>query len=314
MIRDLRPISFNKTPNILLLGNGINYAYGDKSWNDIINSLSTGEYDSNTKVMAAITKLPETLKTIVISSDNVGDGMKVISEKMLKKTFNGEEHRDIYKKLASMEFDSILTTNYTYEIEKSIDDRFSLKSRSKSKYRFSTTSANSAQNQFGLFKYISVNNVDIWHIHGEAALPDSMVMGHYFYGKLLCEIQKRIPIVIRSFKSAQKNQRDYYPKSWIDYFLLGNIHVLGFGMNPSEMDLWWLINCKKAHFSDCGKIYYYEPNLEKESKLAVCALANTMGIECYTERIRKNSSKEYIAFYNNAIERIKRIIDNKEDG
>lgn len=36
---------------------------------------------------------------------------------------------------------------------------------------------------------------------------------------------------------AQKRGETYYPQSWIDYFLIGNVHIIGFGLDPSEMDM-----------------------------------------------------------------------------
>ena len=70
-------------PNVLLLGNGINRAYEASSWDDIISSLSKGEYDSKSKWAREIQKLPNSLQTIVISNDSVHDGMKQVSKKLI---------------------------------------------------------------------------------------------------------------------------------------------------------------------------------------------------------------------------------------
>lgn len=41
-------MKYNGIPKVLLLGNGINRAFGASSWDDIINNLSIGEFDSLT--------------------------------------------------------------------------------------------------------------------------------------------------------------------------------------------------------------------------------------------------------------------------
>lgn len=196
----------SKTPNVLLLGNGINRAFGESSWEAVINGLSTGEFDCRQKWVEAIHSLPFGLQTIVISSDSVSDGMERLSEKLMPHELQ-EEHALLMRKLLSLKFDAILTTNYSYEIESALLSEFKLSTGCSSKYRRKTGEGNKPQEQFGLFKYYEVDEQQIWHIHGEAAHPSSMVMGHYYYGKLLGEIQKRIPALIRNRDRVPQNQK-----------------------------------------------------------------------------------------------------------
>ncbi|WP_026509395.1 hypothetical protein [Butyrivibrio sp. LC3010] len=206
-----------------------------------------------------------------------------------------EEQKTLLIRYLSIPFDAVLTVNYSYEVECALDTTFNLKKESPSKYRKSTQKGSKPQEQLGLFKYFTVNNQNIWHIHGEAARPSSMVMGHYYYGKLLSEIQKRIPYVIKAYKSSMKQGTPFIPKSWIDYFLLGNVYIVGFGMDPSEMDIWWLVNCKKRHFKGCGNIYFYEPNLDEPKNYAVRALVDTLGISTFTQKV--NNGQKFREYY-----------------
>ena len=286
----LQPIEYGRIPNVLLMGNGINVSFGGSSWNQVLAGLSTGEFTYDHE---SISRLPYALQTIVVSSDSVSDGLREVSKGLMPKPLS-EEHGDLLRKYMSIPFDTILTTNYSYEIETALSDGFNLTTGKYSRFRCSTGKGTNLQERLGIYKYIKVNDHLIWHIHGEAARPNSMVMGHYYYGRLLGEIQKRVPEVIRCFKMFQKNKDVYYPKSWIDYFLLGNIHIIGFGLDPSEMDIWWLINCKKRNFQDYGKIYFYEPNLDNPERYALKALTEIFGINCYSPRIRK---AEYKRFY-----------------
>lgn len=292
------PIEYGTTPNILLLGNGINIAYGGSSWDDVLASISTGEFDYD---HFAIKQLPYALQTIVISSDSVSDGMNEISKGLMPKPLHND-HSELIKEYLSLPLEAVLTTNYSYEIEVAANPQFDLGIGTVSKYRLSSKSGSKSQERFGVFKYFRVGENDIWHIHGEAARPNSMIMGHYYYGELMGEIQKRIPKLIRSYKASQKNKVAFLPYSWIDLFLLSNVHIVGFGLDASEMDIWWLINCKKRHFPDTGKIYFYEPNLDKPEKYALRSLTEVFDIECFSSTVNNNG---YKAFYHDVYNVIK---------
>ena len=298
---NLQPIEYGQIPDILLMGNGINISFGGSSWDRVLAGISTGEFDYD---QYTIKKLPYALQTIVISSDSVSEGMQDISAGLMPYPLS-KDHSVLLREFLSLPFDAILTTNYSYEIEVSLKDDFDLEIGRPSGYRISSKKGNTVQEQFGIYKYINVNNSSIWHIHGEAARPKSMVMGHYYYGKLLGEIQKRVPDVIRGYKVAQKKKEAYQPLSWIDYFLLGNVHIVGFGLDPSEMDIWWLINCKKRNFPNGGKIYFYEPNLDEPDRYALKSLTDIFGIQCYSNKIKKTAYKE---FYKESLEEMRTII------
>ena len=56
-------------PQVLLLGNGINRAYGDKSWQDLIRALKTNEKISLDD--EEIKKIPYPLQVILAARGNV---------------------------------------------------------------------------------------------------------------------------------------------------------------------------------------------------------------------------------------------------
>lgn len=281
-----------RIPKVLLLGNGINRAFGASSWDDIIDNLSRGEFDTSPAFADAICKLPNSLRTVVISSDSVHNGMKQVSKTLMPKALD-DGHRSMIRNCCDLGFDTILTTNYSYEIEKALFPDFNLKQGTSSKYRMYTNEGNEPQKQFGIYKYFEIDGNRIWHIHGEAAMPKSMILGHYYYGKLLSEIQNRVPKFIRSYKMAISKGISVAYKSWIDYFLVGDMHIIGLSLDPSEMDLWWLINCKKRNFSDCGKIYLYEPNMDDDKHIALRMLADTFGIKYEDCHVKGGEYREY---------------------
>ena len=86
---------------------------------------------------------------------------------------------------------------------------------------------------------------------------------------------------------------DYQPKSWIDYFLIGDIHIVGLGLDISEMDLWWLINCKKREQLSSGKIFFYEPCMNEDKSFAKKVLANTYHVEIVDQIAFEGNYKKF---------------------
>ena len=70
-------------------------------------------------------------------------------------------------------------------------------------------------------------------------------------------------------------------RSWLDYFMLGDVHIVGLGMALSEMDLWWLVNCKKRHFPG-RKVILYKPDIKPEEKLLAEAYGVTVNADGFT--------------------------------
>ena len=282
-MNDLRQIEYGKIPKVLFLGNGVNLATRSKddlSWGELLKRISSGKHDYN---MDRIEKMPYPLQAVVLTEDNIDNRLEEISKTLLPKELS-DNRSSLLRKYTELSFDAILTTNYTYEIEMALNSEFNCKLKSPSKWRKSAMKGSKIQEQFGLFKFMKLADEDsdyyVWHIHGEAARPRSMVLGHYYYSKLLRLIQDRVANTVKRYKTTSRNKMAFTPQSWIDYFLLGDVYVVGYGLDFSEMDIWWLINCKKRNFSECGDIFYYEPGLSKSGdKYAKRALADSYGVE-----------------------------------
>ena len=112
----------------------------------------------------------------------------------------------------------------------------------------------------------SSRSLPIWYIHGEAAKPSTMIMGQYFYGKLLSKFRDEISEFNRHYTISKKTKRDYIPNGWVDYFLMGNLDIIGFGMDFCETDIWWLIANKKRNGESRSRINWYELNPSEEKK------------------------------------------------
>lgn len=294
-------------PKVLLLGNGINKLFGKNSWDELLTEIISSHQSPDD--VKKIKQLPYPLQAVVVTEDHLDEKLDELSKKYLEmmSVENGEQSQ-MLRKFLSCDFDAILTTNYTYEIEQAIQSDFICRKNARSKYRHNDMltykqKLTSKEKQYGIYNYMHLEeeskNYNIWHIHGELARPNSMILGHYYYGNLLSLIQSKMSDFIKCCKSKSEKIR---LRSWADYFMYGDVYIFGFGLDFSELDLWWLINCKKRnHFG--GDIYYIEPNLDEEKNVGKRMLLETYGVKIITEPV-----KDYKEYYEKMADELPKMI------
>ena len=301
-----------KCSAILLVGNGINRAFeksGDyfvpkkqnwdfkgMSWESIIKQLSFN--NGNDIEYNDISNLPMSMQIITATKDNVDTAMKALSESMCSEVISDAKMM-FCKKILSLPVSDIITTNYTYELEQAAG--ISPNKNAYYKVREHTKKITKTEENFRLYTYSNLKSVSkrLWHIHGDAASPKSIVMGHYWYGKLLKKIEERVSRFIKIYKSSKGQNEKQLNLSWVDSFLKNNIFMIGFGFDTSELDLWWLACCKKRHFPDT-KIYFYTDKQELDKGFK--AMLDSYNIEIHNNITLKDSN--YVEFYENTFEDI----------
>lgn len=301
----------NSYPQVLLLGNGINQMNGGISWSGFLRTLATRKEIKNGEISVENLHCPEPLKAILVTDDHVDVALKEYWE-----NYQPGDTGDIslLRKILSIGFDDILTTNYTYELEQA-----ALYPRKISKHKIKTMmrhtkGSKKAEGKYLLHTYneavVEGHCNRIWHIHGEARKPDSTILGHYYYGNLLCKIKEEL--------SGRRYDKDRGCRSWVDSFVLGDVYVLGFGFGFSEIDMWWLLNRKAREKAFTGKVYYYaaEPvgfnekhellrmlksahNGEPVVEIVSCGYKDKTVVKDGCESVVLDGS--YEAFYTNAI-------------
>lgn len=303
MTKEKPEVSIKRPPKVLLLGNGINRVYDFASWDELIKSIKTKELTE--EEINAVNRAPYPLQPIILTEDNVGNKMKDIASDLtgLKAC---EEEENLIKGFVSLPFDSVLTTNYTYELEKATIKDFNCNVGTACKYRKKAKDDAKDFETRQLHTYFEIldGKKSIWHIHGEAAKPDTMILGHYYYGKLLAKIQPYISTLKARETKANNTDGIIDVKSWVDYFMLSDIYIVGLGLDLSELDLWWLINCKKRHFPKT-KIVLYKPDVTLEQRL----LAESYKIYVKTDGLMDKNYKEY---YQKIYEELKEKIKGEE--
>lgn len=345
-----------RRPQVLFLGNGLCRAYGGISWNDLLDELKDkDQYPADAKGYL----MPLPLKAAMLTNNALAKKMRNVVmphdkqhpmvdrydwTSFIKVT---PEMKAQLTRLICDHFDYVLTTNYSYEIEAAIMDQRNL-SASIISDTMNFYEIDNAQTKFLLNTFNEVGGIPIWHVHGEARKPDSMIIGSYYYGKLLRRCVERLDgsnslsNESSNKKSTQKSRTDYFKSSiqqnkpikigsWVDAFVLGDVYILGFGLDFSETDIWWLLEYKANHEGICGNTYFYEPKKENVDRCVndeniFCKqrtqfvdgnqcknflLKNTYKIAVRDLGITVISSKDYVQFYMRAVEDIVHSV-NKE--
>lgn len=244
----------DRQPNVLFLGNGINY--NDKfSWNNVINK--TAENEENTSLLkhSGSFQVPNTILSFALCSDD--DTKRHSTYLDAFKEYDHEPNEQL-NKLLDIPFNAILTTNYTYELEQQYKSDYSqLSASGKRKYAFQY--AKDSKYLIHTFNKFS-DSPPIWHVHGELRRKSSMILSHDEYARLIGEIvshNKQLGNGIEKYYSSFK------AKSWVDYFVVGNIFFRGYSLDFSELDIWWLLGRKLRERAPVGNVFFYEPASEQ---------------------------------------------------
>lgn len=256
MIQGITAHPIAERPNCLLVGNGINRRFSDPSWEGLIKEAMRVSKPACT--YEEISNMPSTMQIVAATADNVSSSMKDLSDQLMNIQMT-EERKHFLQELIELPVDDILTANYSFELE--ISDGMQQKKSAYSSHLKSTFDTKAGDRRHRLYQYYETGNQKrIWHVHGDAAKPETMLMGHYYYAKQLRAIQDCVAKTVRRYKYCEKDGRQFIPYSWVDQFLTGNVYIVGLGMYLCESDLWYLLCCKKMHFPD-AKTYFYDLEL-----------------------------------------------------
>lgn len=288
----------------MLLGNGINRAFNSDSWDDLLNSIDSRDEQYTIK---SDWHCPESLKAILLTEDNVYETLKRKKDALGNLgTEKPEKQMRLLQRLLALDFDEILTTNYSYELETAALGQGKVNENTLKKIQRHTDETVRCEQSIMLHTYNSVKvggrERRIWHLHGEARKPNSMILGAYYYGNLLGKI---ISLSKKRGNYYAQEERRWKIRSWTDAFLVGDVYVLGFGFGFAESDLWWLLNRKKRENSRVGKVRFYELNPQIHCNRAKMDLLRLMDVEIVENTVENG---DWQGAYEWAVADIERIM------
>lgn len=257
-----------RRPQILLIGNGLEYKSGQRSWEKLIQDLTVPErkamdnplledipFPLRFELLSTPCNIPSTLteQDILRQEQRLSEGMK----KMV------HQSNDLLELLPALGMDHIFTTNYSYCLEQAFyPGRDFAKGRERSRIRFDLRGGK-REVQYrlhtgysGMPTVDSVQETGLWHIHGECGVPRGIVLGHDRYGRLLARIVACCSETRSHLIAAADAPTSF--TSWPDLFLFGDVYVLGFGFDLCEFDLWWLLRRKQRERGADGRVRFYD--------------------------------------------------------
>ncbi len=245
---------------VVFYGNGLNQVSGGINWNELLKNMKgktkVPHLDSNTMYFEMIyfARMESKLSTNIEVRKDVVDEM--IS--MHKSNQSKQRNPEIYEKLACLPVADYITTNYDLSLE------FELNSQG---YNCVEEKIDHSEITYSVHRYNKFCKGDvvkrIWHIHGDIGnfmwldhkekkykSVKSIMLGYEHY----CNELSRIVNYVRGHYEGLKvgipamsermeaglNGRNVM--SWVDHFFVSDIHFIGYSMDFSEIDVWWLLN------------------------------------------------------------------------
>ena len=159
--------------------------------------------------------------------------------------FQSPVRNDLHKIIDEIELDHIITTNYDFSLETT------------SETPHPPDNGGSSERTYSLFrKHADSRGRPVWHIHGEVARPDSILLGEQHYLNSVGRLKQYLSPWTGFASSGRTYQarspwtqptEEHNPKwSWVDHFLTGDVRIVGFGFDTTELDLWWLLRWRRA--------------------------------------------------------------------
>ncbi len=299
--------------NTIIFGNGINRLSAKNiSWGHLLDVIK-----GSRKFNDAL--LPNTMiyERIILERPDTHDDVlynEFEVKKEISELMKNIEPTEIYSELFKLNAQNYLTTNYDYAFIDSIKD---LKEVVLPIYEYSTEDVYSIRR----LKRIPNTNQHtkyFWQIHGEIRKPATIMLGldHYCgsIGKIdsyikgwYRHVQEGKTIEEPSIENKFKNN-SFNNSSWVELFFTSNIHIIGFTLDYSEIDLWWIIN-KRARLKRSknlekkikNKITYYCNEIDDQKK----GLLASLDIEVQVDELIDTDNK-YFDYFKKLIKQFKR--------
>ena len=307
--------------HIVLVGNGLHRALGGDSWNQLLEKLDRDcVFDSHDRDQLSSPLLFEALR-------HRGCGGRLMEMKRtVAASMQQVQHNKLHEAVMKLEVAHVLTTNYDYAFENSVS---ATKVGKRAK-------ASTKRTWYSLFRYRDVEGRPrVWHIHGEANQPASIMLGFEHYRKANVELDKYLqissveriqdeteatPAVVRSplvsRKSWHRTQHDTESESnwsWVDHMLTSNVHIFGLGLESSEQMLWHLLlerqnlrrNLREPYQSlEVDWVFYdKEPKKNDQARISHHKLLESFGV-----RVERVKARGYKNMYERVIKQIRGAI------
>lgn len=241
----------------LFIGNGINRAaLKGVSWGALLEGLSS-KFELDVDLGNDLKPFPLTFEEMLNSRNGSNEDFNVKLQKLksrISKMFsasNSNMDLSIHKSFMECGVKEIITTNYDYNLEISVDPDFISKKK--------LYSLNNQESKHSLYRGYDMSGVKVRHIHGELYhnreisnqsinyAEESIMIGYEHYSDYFLKIQNVIygDNQHRRYKNKEgivgRILSEKGSKIWTDLFLTHDLFFIGFSLDFSETHLWWLL-------------------------------------------------------------------------
>ncbi len=289
-------LAAQRFPRVLLLGNGILRLRGGVSWEALLARIAVNDEIPD----RVLRDIPLAMRVEALCGADV-EGARLRAAAEFEPT--DACVTDTLRRLLRLPWDCVLTTNYTYEVESVLlgKDRFDREDR---RHTLACMDGSVYRKDNLHFCYIMERKglppLPVWHIHGDLGRPESMILSYYSYAKAISRLQKYNRQLKNAFQDAVEARRMVTPRSWSDWFILGDVYTVGFGYDFSEFDLWWAAERKARENARVGRLIAWQDRQAKSDP--VCALMRSIGGEVN----RVYDYADYTEYYRIVIDEIER--------
>lgn len=282
--------------NTLFLGNGFSRTVFKNipSWSEL--------FEGTDSAIKNYTILYEAFR---LDEERCGQEEADIKKELVKKIdmeFSSEQVREdiqhlehFGRRLSEHHINNIITTNYDNGIEFILCEKCGYCEQKQkgvhpeSIYSIRTCKA-FAQDETG-------HRVKLWKIHGDLSRIPSIMLGFDQYCGSLSKMTDYVKANKRSGDGGNKvyckkpmdekcRTQEFDHISWIELFFRTNVYIVGFGMDFSELDIWWLLN-KRARYMlkvpELKNVITYLHNVRyenEEKKPDIFAALRTFQVVC----------------------------------
>lgn len=228
----------------LLLGNGFSMSIFEDipSWAELISSKITDV--TNYPILYEI-ELHRSKKNEIEFKKQLS--RKIEELKIKNEVYNFDSVSAFGEMLNSRGINNILTTNYEDGVAYVLLN----------KCGYVESGHDNSESIYSIHRYTEYidnstgHRIKIWKIHGDSKKHETIQLGLNQYGEFLSKIQDYVNGKYK-FKDNKKtvqyesieNRIKEGPldvNSWIDLFFSTELYIAGFGMDYSEIDIWWLL-------------------------------------------------------------------------
>ncbi|HEU5078698.1 MAG TPA: SIR2 family protein [Opitutaceae bacterium] len=280
--------------HVLLVGNSINRLCAGQSWEELLQSL-TKQADPQAHRRRGdkpFTLFFEELRNRYVYREKgrPDEFMDAIGE-----SFRALPSTPLHRRLMELPFREVFTTNYDYALEKSV--------AASENYALPSDDFGARETKFSLFRKRRAGGKNVWHIHGEAAMPTSIMLGHDHYTDYAAQARRYFyqGAVYRgtgAFRSGLQRDvgmfdqpSDGRPYSWVDLFVRDNVHIGGFSFDFSESLLWYLVSYRRRRrdimlragvpLSPSEVTFYYFSDREPDPRrLSIVEVLESFDVRC----------------------------------